>query len=130
MPVVVWVPELTLTCCGSVFGVGDSVDWHVADPESDSLETVLPRDVAQRISLVENSHGASDDTSRSTHGTVLEIHAAFVGYAGSGVGGVLSPVPGTAFLREVAHVEETATGGPGVRLSGYVVTLDVQPSPG
>ncbi|GEK20552.1 DUF6578 domain-containing protein [Cellulomonas xylanilytica] len=131
MSVLVWVDAWQLQCCGTPFGVGDAVAWRCGDPDPDWLESVLGPDVASRISSAEEHHDALPDDHPVTSGTVVEIHAAFCGYAPRGTDDrTLYPVPGSAVLQEVPHADGSDRDRSDARFTGYVVEVELSPETG
>ncbi|MBO3090069.1 DUF6578 domain-containing protein [Cellulomonas dongxiuzhuiae] len=130
MSVSVWVDGWQLQCCGRPFGVGEEVTWRCADPDLRWLESVLPRDVAHRISYAEEHHDEALVDRAVLRGTVVAIHAAFARYTQLDADDrTLHAVSGSGLLRAVRRADGNEGGETDARFNGYVVEVDVLPAP-
>lgn len=124
MTVLVWVDGWQMECCGEPFGVGDEVLWRLDAPDVGWLRTVVGADVAARIAYADERHADGPYDRPPRPGRVVSLAAASCRYELAADGRTLHPVPGTAVLRDVAHVHDRAPARG--RFHGWVVGVDLQ----
>ncbi|UZN03762.1 DUF6578 domain-containing protein [Cellulomonas sp. S1-8] len=128
MSVLIWVDGWQMQCCGERFAVGEAIAWRCVAPDTEWLESTLGAVLARRVSAAEEHHDVLPDDHPTTHGTVVEIHAAFNRYAPLGADAVTrSAVPGSTVLRQVAHSGGDEDPPSDTHFDGWVVEVDLLP---
>lgn len=131
MSVLIWVDGWQMQCCGERFAVGEAIAWRCVAPDLEWFESVLGAGLARRIYAAEEHHDQLSGDHPTTHGTVVDIHAAFSRYAPLGADATtLYPVPGSAVLRHVPHSGGDEDPPPDARFNGWVVEVELLAEPG
>jgi hypothetical protein len=121
-PVVVWVADWEMQCCGDPFAVGGSVSWHLSPvAESPLLAAFLGQDLAATVIAVYDHH-ASDPVPPPVDGVVRSVGAVFCDY--ELIGHMLTPLPGTTTVVSRDGGDGWEAAAEPQRFVGYLVNLE------